>query len=69
VTASGVAVAAMTRPSKKAADAVIAEAEESDLIAMTTHGRSGLSKLVLGSVAEAVVRSCRIPMLLRRPKG
>lgn len=69
VSSAGVAVAAMTRPAKKAADAVIAEAEESDLIAMTTHGRSGLTKLVLGSVAEAVVRSCRIPMLLRRPKG
>jgi len=37
-----------------------------DMIAMATHGRSGLSRLVLGSVAEAVVRSARVPVLLIR---
>jgi nucleotide-binding universal stress UspA family protein len=37
-----------------------------DLIAMATHGRSGLNRLLLGSVAEAVVRSVRVPMLLLR---
>lgn len=39
---------------------------EVDLIAMATHGRSGLSRLLLGSVAEAVVRSARVPVLLLR---
>ncbi len=39
---------------------------EADLIAMATHGRSGLSRLLLGSVAEAVVRSARVPVLLIR---
>jgi nucleotide-binding universal stress UspA family protein len=39
---------------------------EVDLIAMATHGRSGLSRLILGSVAEAVVRSSRVPVLLIR---
>jgi nucleotide-binding universal stress UspA family protein len=37
-----------------------------DLIAMATHGRSGLSRLLLGSVAEAVARSARVPVLLLR---
>jgi nucleotide-binding universal stress UspA family protein len=37
-----------------------------DLITMATHGRGGLSRLVLGSVAEAVVRSVRVPVLLIR---
>jgi nucleotide-binding universal stress UspA family protein len=47
----------------------IAEAaawDKVDLIAMATHGRSGLSRLMLGSVAEAVVRSSRVPVLLLR---
>ena len=37
-----------------------------DLIAMATHGRSGLSRLLLGSVAEAVERLARVPVLLLR---
>ena len=38
-----------------------------DLIAMATHGRSGLSELVQGSVAAAVVRSGAAPVMLVRP--
>ncbi len=38
-----------------------------DLIAMATHGRSGLGRLVLGSVAERVLRNVDIPVLLMRP--
>jgi nucleotide-binding universal stress UspA family protein len=37
-----------------------------DLIAMTTHGRSGLSKLMIGSVAERVLREAILPTLLVR---
>ena len=37
-----------------------------EMIAMATHGRSGLSRLLLGSVAEAVVRATRVPVLLIR---
>jgi len=37
-----------------------------DLIAMATHGRSGLSRALLGSVAAAVVRAVRVPVLLLR---
>lgn len=37
-----------------------------DLIAMTTHGRGGLSRLLLGSVAESLVRQAPAPVLLAR---
>lgn len=38
-----------------------------DLIVMTTHGRTGLSRAWLGSVADAVVRQDSIPVLMVRP--
>ena len=37
------------------------------LIAMTTHGRSGLARLALGSVADQVLRGTETPLLLYRP--
>lgn len=39
---------------------------ESDLIAMTTHGRSGLGRLLFGSVAEAVLRDSETPVFLMK---
>jgi nucleotide-binding universal stress UspA family protein len=39
---------------------------DADLIAMTTHGRSGLGRLLFGSVAEAVLRRAEIPVFLMR---
>lgn len=38
-----------------------------DLVVMATHGRGGLGRLVLGSVAERVLRSVGVPVLLMRP--
>jgi nucleotide-binding universal stress UspA family protein len=38
-----------------------------DLIAMSTHGRSGLGRLVSGSVADEVLREAGIPVLLVKP--
>jgi nucleotide-binding universal stress UspA family protein len=35
-----------------------------DLIAMSTHGRGGLPRLILGSVADKIVRSARMPVLV-----
>jgi nucleotide-binding universal stress UspA family protein len=43
-----------------------ARTEKADLIALTTHGRSGLSRLLLGSVAESVVRGSPAPVFLVR---
>ena len=42
------------------------EDEDVDIVAMTTHGRSGLSRLWLGSVAEHVLRNVSVPVLLLR---
>jgi nucleotide-binding universal stress UspA family protein len=47
----------------------VAEAEKVDLIVMATHGRTGLSHLVMGSVAERVVRMAPCPVLTIRPTG
>jgi nucleotide-binding universal stress UspA family protein len=51
------------------ADAIVDYGKEHDvsLIAMATHARSGISRLVLGSVAESVVRQSSIPTLLFPP--
>lgn len=37
-----------------------------DLIVMTSHGRSGVGRLILGSVAESVLRGTTTPILLLR---
>lgn len=45
-----------------------AESNEFDAIAMATHGRGGLGRLALGSVADKVIRATRIPVLTFRPE-
>jgi nucleotide-binding universal stress UspA family protein len=37
-----------------------------DLVAMTTHGRTGLSRVLWGSVAQHVLHHCTVPILLYR---
>ncbi|MEW6278156.1 MAG: universal stress protein [Candidatus Eremiobacterota bacterium] len=53
----------------EAADAILTLAEEvgCDLIAMSSHGRTGLKRLVLGSVAEKVARHAPCPVLVFPP--
>ncbi|MGE3453861.1 MAG: universal stress protein [Kofleriaceae bacterium] len=46
----------------------IAEEINADLIVMGTHGRRGVRRVLLGSVAESVVRSAPCPVLTLRPK-
>jgi len=43
-----------------------ARAEGVDLIAMTTHGRTGAARLLFGSVAEGVLRQAPMPVFLMR---
>jgi nucleotide-binding universal stress UspA family protein len=52
----------------KPEDVIIERAapDKNTLIAMATHGRSGLNRWVLGSVAEKVLRGCENPLLLVR---
>jgi nucleotide-binding universal stress UspA family protein len=44
----------------------VAEAENADLIAIASHGRSGLSRIFYGSVAAAVLQRADRPLLLIR---
>ncbi len=53
------------RASSEIAD--MARATSHNMIALATHGRSGMSRLLLGSVAEAVVRESGDPVLIVRP--
>jgi nucleotide-binding universal stress UspA family protein len=50
---------------------IIAAAQETgaDLIAMSTHGRSGVGRLLFGSVAEQVLRHSEVPVFLMRQTG
>ena len=47
--------------------ATVARERGVDLIAMATHGRGGLARLVLGSVATATLHLASVPLLLARP--
>jgi nucleotide-binding universal stress UspA family protein len=51
------------------ADEILREADAfgADLIAVTTAGKSGLKRLVMGSVADRVFRRARVPVLLYHP--
>jgi nucleotide-binding universal stress UspA family protein len=38
-----------------------------DLVVMTTHGKSGIKRAIMGSVADAVIRESGKPVLVIRP--
>jgi nucleotide-binding universal stress UspA family protein len=48
--------------------AQLASEWQADLIVMSTHGRGAVGKMVLGSVADGVVRSAGVPVVLVRPQ-
>jgi nucleotide-binding universal stress UspA family protein len=45
-----------------------ARAHAASLLALQTHGRRGLARLMLGSVADKVIRGAPIPVLISRPR-
>ncbi len=45
----------------------LAKETDADLVAMTTHARSGLPRLIIGSVTEKVIRSSGEPVLIVPP--
>lgn len=55
----------------KTAEEILAYSSKNgvDLIVMSTHGRSGVPRWFLGSVAERVARYSTVPVLLVRPPG
>jgi nucleotide-binding universal stress UspA family protein len=67
---SGVAASTVMREvvGGPAAGPIVSEARKqgADLIVLGTHGRRGMRRLVLGSDAEQVVRTSRVPVLLVR---
>jgi len=71
VTAAGVRDVEISAWYGPAVEAIVEAARyrHADLIVMSSHGRSGVSRLVLGSVAESVLRATAVPILLIRPHG
>lgn len=59
------------RASGDAAEVIVQMASDllADVVVVGTHGRKGVERLVMGSVAESVVRNCGCPVLVARPKG
>jgi nucleotide-binding universal stress UspA family protein len=55
-----------TDPSPAHAIIELANARDVDLIAMETHARTGVSRLLLGSVTDKVMRAARVPVLVHR---
>lgn len=53
-----------------AAEAILdyADSQHADMIAIATHGRSGISRWVFGSVTQKVVQAAPVPVLVIRPK-
>ena len=49
-----------------AAKAIVAETEPGDVIVMATHGRTGVRRWFIGSIAEEVLRHSAVPVLLVR---
>jgi nucleotide-binding universal stress UspA family protein len=67
---SGVRVVSHLRLEAQAEEiAQIAADLEADVVVVGTHGRRGIARLLLGSVAEAVVRLAPCPVLVVRPKA
>ena len=65
--ARGVDVSCQVRSGRPELEIVEAAADTSaDLIAMSTHGRSGLGRLLFGSVAEQVLRHADVPVFMMR---
>jgi len=65
--ARGIETASVVRIGR-AQDEILAAARvaSADLIAMSTHGRSGLDRLLFGSVAEQVLRHAEVPIFMMR---
>jgi len=70
--AAGIAVETRVLANRAAAHAItdVAGQDDIDIVAMTTHGRGGLARLVAGSVAQSVAHSgMPAAMLVLRPKS
>lgn len=57
-------VRVLVKHSDDPADAILEASEQHDLVVLMTHGRGGVTRWRLGSVAERVLRHSRVPVLL-----
>jgi nucleotide-binding universal stress UspA family protein len=64
----GIRTAAVVSHEIDVAEQVLAEAKRvgADVIVMGTHGRTGIGRLLMGSVAATVMRRCDVPVVLVR---
>ena len=71
ITGSGVTIHNMVTTGNAAEEILKAAGEiNADLIAMSTHGRSGLRRMAFGSITDKVLRGASIPVLMvRAPEG
>ena len=66
---TGIKVSCVTMPGDPGETIVnYANENDIDMVALSTHGRSGLGRLAFGSVADFVLKGVRVPVLLRRPQ-
>jgi nucleotide-binding universal stress UspA family protein len=67
----GVSVQTHVVVAPHAAPAILEEAQRQrcDFIALATHGRGGLRRMLLGSIADKVVRGASLPVLVYRPRS
>ncbi len=65
----GLKVSCVTVPGDPG-ETIVGYAKENavDLVALSTHGRSGLQRLAFGSVADFVLKKSGLPILIRRPE-
>lgn len=71
LSSKGIKVKTESLEASRPADAIMDYAQKKgmELIVMSTHGYTGLKKLMLGSVASAVLNGSHVPVLLIRPEA
>jgi nucleotide-binding universal stress UspA family protein len=69
--AEGVPIRTRVVLARHAAEAILEQvrAHGHDLVALATHGRGGARRVLLGSVADRVIRGASVPVLVHRPAG
>jgi nucleotide-binding universal stress UspA family protein len=65
----GITVHTRVDAAEMPASAILEEARTADVVAVATHGRSGLTRLMLGSVADKVIRGSTAAVLVQHPGG
>jgi len=68
---SGLAVTHSVAVVPQPAHGILSELEDAgcDMVAMATHGRAGISRAILGSSTDKVIRGTHVPILLHRPQS